>query len=147
MDVKPLCDEVKEVSNTYLVREVWEGTYLRGYNLIYKTSSVATEAVIPTNIFGMYILAVDFEYAQVNTISIGTVYTLPKLTLNLNVTTINLGDVQQISAGAFVGANSNLVINCAFGEDRAQYFEAKWNYKEPLNQYSTAKFTTNYNVQ
>ena len=146
--LKSLCDEVKEASNTYLVREVWQNNDLKGFNLIYKTSSTATEAVIPADINGRNILAVDFEYAQVNTISIiGTVYNLPKLTLNLNVTTINLGDVRQISTGAFVGANSNLVINCAFGEDRAQYFEAKWNYKEPLNQYSTAKFTTNYYVQ
>ena len=145
-DIKPLCNEVKEVSETYLVREVWEGTDLKGYNLIYKTSSTATEAVIPNNIYGMYVLAVDFEYAQVNTITIGNVNSLPKLTLNVNVTTVNLGNVYQISAGAFVGANSNLVINCAFGEERAQHFETKWNYKEPLNQYSTAKFTTNYNV-
>ena len=146
-DIKPLCDEVKEASNTYLVREVWSNNDLRGYDLVYKTSSTATEAVIPTDIYGKNILSADFEYAQVNTITIGDVHTLPKLTLNINVTTINLGDIHSISAGAFVGANSNLVINCAFNEEQAQYFETKWNYKEPLNQYSTAKFTTNYNVQ
>ena len=103
---------------------------------------------MPAKINEKKILSADFSFAQITALNIEDVYTLPQLTLSYSaITTVNLGVIYEIGEGAFVGANGNLVINCAFGADHAaSFFNAKWNYINPQNQYSTDKYTTNYNV-
>lgn len=150
--IKKLCEEYAKWSKIYGISEVWQpyssgGEELAGYALNYLNSS-ETEAVLPAKINEKKILSADFSFAQITALNIEDVYTLPQLTLSYSaITTVNLGVIYEIGEGAFVGANGNLVINCAFGADHAaSFFNAKWNYINPQNQYSTDKYTTNYNV-
>lgn len=140
--VKAQAEEYAEIRKTYGVAEVWESNQRKGCNLTYSNVGSSTTAEIPGRVCGMRVLSADFQYSLVSTINIPAAGVLPELLLNYNVTTVNLGFIDEIGASAFVGANGNLVINCAFGEEYAErLFHEKWNNKN-----SSEKFTTNFNV-
>ncbi len=145
-NVKTLCEEYARHNEKYIITEQWdEYNILKGYNLVYRILSTATEAVIPSTVCDKEVLSVDFMYANyLDTITVEEMRALPKLTLHAGITTVNLGSIFNIHSGAFVGANTNLVINCDFDESRAGSFDKKWNYIDPNNQYSTATFKVVY---